>query len=354
MNKKAVYLVFIFILYLFLLKDYFNLILATIVFAYFTEVFIDVFSKLREKVINLWDKNFENDKIKKNQLITLFIGFFRKLRINVLFVYIFYLFFIIFLVLFIFIPVINNVKNVLSIGVSKFPLVLENLKNLLVKYNIPVDISKNPVDIGKVVDFVLNYLIKLMGNLASNLGDWFILILVPLLSMYFISAKKQFLGWIKERELGLLSHFFIQFDRYQKVYVMAILTNILSIVVLSSIVFSLVLGIEGISFGVVYGLFSFIPLVGPVVGSLPVIIVSFSQSLFLGFGMIFVVFIIQQISDNFIMPKTVEKFLTINPFLSIISILGFYKFLGFWAVFLAVPLALTLISLIEKFNQQSE
>ncbi|MFN3659674.1 MAG: uL13 family ribosomal protein [Brevinematales bacterium] len=68
MNKKSLAFLVVFIFYIFLLKGYFNLLFATIIFAYFTEVLIEVFTKLKEKIVKNIEKiKFSGEKLKKKK-----------------------------------------------------------------------------------------------------------------------------------------------------------------------------------------------------------------------------------------------------------------------------------------------
>ncbi|MCS6955636.1 MAG: hypothetical protein NZM44_04705, partial [Candidatus Calescibacterium sp.] len=250
-----------------------NLLLATLVFAYFTEVFIDIFSSYKEKLLKSIESKMNVNRYRKFQLVFFLLGLFRKLRINVFFVYLFYLFAVLFFILFIFVPILGQVIGVMKIGLERVPYIVENIRQFIDKflsgYNVTFDTNYVFGNLGNLVNVVLNAVAKFLGGVLSNLGDWFILILVPLLGLYFINAKKDFIEWLSVNFDNHLVSFFRMFDYYQKVYIRAILVNVLSIVILSSVVFSFFLGVDGVSYGVVYGLFSFIPIVGPILGSLP-------------------------------------------------------------------------------------
>lgn len=347
MSTKLALFLAVVLLYVFLLKGYSNLLLATVVFAYFTEVFIEIFSNAKSKITSFFEKDIQPDqKHFSNYLFNLF----KKLQINILFVYAFYFLFIVFLILFIFIPVLNQVSEVIKKALGNLPMVINKLDELLTFYNVNLELVFK--ELGKFIDLIFSNFLKIVLGVISGLGNWLILFLVPLLGIYFIDAKNKFIDWIKANfDNTPVYVFFSSFDYYQKLYIKAILVNILTIVVLSSFVFGLILGVDGISYGIVYGLFSFIPLVGPILGSLPVIIFSFGKSLYLGIVAIVSVFIIQQISDNFVTPKVIEKMMIISPFLSIISILAFYGLFNFWAVFLAVPLILAIKAVIESMGR---
>lgn len=359
-NKKFSLFLIVFIFYIFLLKGFINLLLATIIFAYFTEVFLDVFSSLKEQILRTYEKNviffFQNERKKPH----FFISLLKKLKITIFMVYVFYFSFFVVFVFFIFIPVSNKVLNVIKNGVTKIPIVFENLKNLfkgiVIKYNLPLDSDflGTLSNLSRWLDIILNNLMSLLSNILSNLGDWFVLIFVPILALYFIQAKKEFFQWLENNLKGEVILVFKLFDQYQKTYIKAMLVNIFSIMILSSFIFSIFLGLEGVLYGIIYGLFSFIPLIGPFIGSLPVIIIGFGKSVYLGMFFVVLVFLIQQIADNFITPKITQRFLTINPFFSIISILGFYAIFNFWSIFFAIPLSLTLKGIIENIDESKK
>jgi predicted PurR-regulated permease PerM len=321
--------------------------MATLVFAYFTEVFIEIFTSLKDKML----KNIEKNSLNKSKFFGLIHNFVKVFHINLIFVYSFYFIFSMFLIFFILIPIGKKVFLSLQMVINKIPLLIDVFKAFLINLNLKYNIDTSFLnDFGKILNIVLENLIKFFSNFLLSFKDWLFIVLVPIFGIYFYNAKKDFFTWLDSNFSGIILSFFKYYDYYQKIYVKAILTNIFTIIILSSIVFTFLLGFSGIEFGVLYGLFSFIPVVGPIVGSLPVIIFSFSKSIYLGFVVLFFVIAIQQFADNFITPKTVEKYLALNPFLSIVSILAFYLFFGVWSVFLAIPLALTLKSIIEEIN----
>ncbi|MFN3995596.1 MAG: hypothetical protein ACK4GR_03580, partial [bacterium] len=135
MNKKSIAFLVVFIFYIFLLKGYFNLLFATIIFAYFTEVLIEVFTKLKEKIV----KNIEDNLTKKNLLIS----FVKEMKIGILFVYVFYFLFFLIFIFGVFIPVMNQVLVVIKEGIAKVPEVIKNLRfwieNLSGKTNLPLE-----------------------------------------------------------------------------------------------------------------------------------------------------------------------------------------------------------------------
>ncbi len=362
------YLFFLILIIFFgyLLKDYINFILGIIIFSYLSEVFIDIFSKFKKNIQTKLEQKISTDSKIVGFLKNFGSNFLNLIKIDIAFIYLFYLIFLFFIVFVVIPPVFMDLKNIFSNLIVKLPYILDNLKNYLVnnqfinsfliKININISDLFNKIDFNSVVKDYVNFIQKLIGYIlcfiASNLIVLFF-IFVPLFSIYFLTSKEDFKNWIFNNfhyisELKILIE---SYDRYQKLYLKAILVNIFSIVIISSVVFYFIFGFKGISLGILYGIFSFIPVLGPLLGSLSAIILAFSKSISLGVFVVILVFIIQQISDNFIMPKIIKDHLNLNPLITIFSILGFSTLLGFWAVFIAPPLILTIKDLIEFISE---
>ncbi len=359
-------LLILIVFFVYLLKDYINFILAIIIFSYFSEVFIDIFSKFKKNIQYKLEQKISTD----SKIIVSFKNFVSKflslIKIDIVFIYLFYLGCLFFIVFVVVPPVFIDLKNIFSNLVIKLPDIVDNLKNylinnqfinsFLIKLNINLMDLINKIDFNSVVKDYLNFIQKLISYIlnfiASNLSVLFF-ILVPLFSIYFLSSKEDFKNWIFNNfyYINELKVLIDSYDRYQKLYLKAILVNIFSIVIISSVVFYFIFGFKGVSLGILYGIFSFIPLLGPFLGSFSAIILAFSKSFTLGVIVIILVFIIQQISDNLIMPKIIKDHLNLNPLITIFSILGFSTILGFWAVFIAPPLILTIKDLIEFISQ---
>ncbi|MGC8733975.1 MAG: AI-2E family transporter [bacterium] len=348
------------VLSIYLLKDYINFILGIIVFSYFSEVFIDIFTKIKQKIQDKLEQKIQTDSKIINFFKSFSSSFIKLIKIDLAFIYLFYLV-IIFLIIFVVIPpVFIDIKNIFSQIFNNLPNILNNLKNFINSNPIVSNfIEKNNINeiINQIdfnglfknyLEFIQKIIVYILNFIVSNLSILFF-IFVPLFSIYFLTSKESFKNWVFNNfhYIKGIDVFIESYDKYQKLYLKAILVNIISIMFISSLVFNFIFGLKGISLGVLYGLFSFIPVIGPIFGSLPAIILGFSKSFFTGIFVIFLVFIIQQLSDNFIMPKIIRDHLNLNPLITIFSILGFSRILGVWAVFIAPPLVLSIKDLIE-------
>lgn len=87
------------------------------------------------------------------------------------------------------------------------------------------------------------------------------------------------------------------------------------------------------------GLFEIIPYVGPILSLIPAAIIGFAQSVVLGLAVVVLYLLIQQIENNVLVPKIMQKVTGLNPILSIAALLVGIKVGGVVGAILAIPLA---------------
>ncbi|MDO8584412.1 MAG: AI-2E family transporter [bacterium] len=118
------------------------------------------------------------------------------------------------------------------------------------------------------------------------------------------------------------------------------------------------LSIIGVPYALLLALFGalteFIPYVGPFISGIPVVIFAFTDSPWKALAAGILIVIIQQLENNVIVPKVMQKAVGINPVLSIVAFLiGAEKFGVVGAIF-AIPVAVAAtvaISEVMKFRR---
>ena len=108
--------------------------------------------------------------------------------------------------------------------------------------------------------------------------------------------------------------------------------------------------------GLLAGILEFIPYLGPVSAAIPALFFAFIQG---GPGLFLLVLIfyivIQQIQNNFIVPKVMQKAIGLNPVLSIVAVLVGAQFGGILGALIALPVATALKTILEDiFKKQPE
>ncbi len=100
---------------------------------------------------------------------------------------------------------------------------------------------------------------------------------------------------------------------------------------------------------VIAGFLEIVPNLGPTLAMVPAAIVGLSMSPVMGLTVVVLYFLIQQLENNFIVPKVMEKSIGINPLISLLVLITGLKIGGPLGMFLAIPVFLTLQVLIKEF-----
>ena len=99
--------------------------------------------------------------------------------------------------------------------------------------------------------------------------------------------------------------------------------------------------------GTLIGFFNMIPYFGPIIGSVPVVLVSFFVNPAKAFTALIIIIIIQQIDGNFLDPKIVGKNVGVSPFWIITSVTVGGNLFGIPGMILGVPLVVLIKEVIE-------
>ncbi|OJI09515.1 MAG: hypothetical protein COV08_00685 [Candidatus Vogelbacteria bacterium CG10_big_fil_rev_8_21_14_0_10_49_38] len=111
-----------------------------------------------------------------------------------------------------------------------------------------------------------------------------------------------------------------------------------------------------LTLSIIASIFEIIPIFGPVLSSVPAVIMGLNDSLTLALIMIGFYLIIHQFENHLLYPLVVKKIIGVNPLVVIISLIIGYELAGFLGVVLSVPLATLLmefVSDIEKRKRQN-
>jgi predicted PurR-regulated permease PerM len=91
--------------------------------------------------------------------------------------------------------------------------------------------------------------------------------------------------------------------------------------------------------GLLAGIFELVPLVGPLLGAIPALLVATSLGPDVVLQVIIATFIIQTLENNIIVPRLMDRAVGVNPIASFLAFLTFGSLFGFVGALLAVPLA---------------
>lgn len=125
--------------------------------------------------------------------------------------------------------------------------------------------------------------------------------------------------------------------------------------VLGGIITWIVLSVFGVSFAsstsLIAGILTAVPMIGPIIGVIPPLIVAFVDKPDQAVIIFLTIFIIQQFIFNVIGPKIMSKAFSINPIMVILSLLIGIKVAGFMGAVLAIPVISTILVVGKEFYQ---
>ena len=98
---------------------------------------------------------------------------------------------------------------------------------------------------------------------------------------------------------------------------------------------------------VLAGVLEIMPVIGPVVSAVPAIIVGFAISPLTGLGVLGLFILVQQVENNFVVPKVMQKAVGLNPLVTMVAILIGGKLLGIVGALLGVPVTLIVLIIVR-------
>ncbi len=118
------------------------------------------------------------------------------------------------------------------------------------------------------------------------------------------------------------------------------------------------LSVLGVDYALILALFAglteFVPILGPILGSIPAIFVAFNQAPLLALFVFLLYFLIQRMENDFLVPAVMQKTVGVNPLVSIIALLIGGKLGGIVGVLLAIPVVTVISVILEYFFGDEE
>ena len=116
-----------------------------------------------------------------------------------------------------------------------------------------------------------------------------------------------------------------------------------------------ILGIPfALPLALIAGIFEIIPIIGPIIASIPAILVGLTIAPFLGLAVASLFLIIQQLENNLIVPMVMSKVIGLQPPVVIVALLIGVKLAGIGGAFLAVPILVVVKIVVKEFMAQDQ
>jgi predicted PurR-regulated permease PerM len=190
--------------------------------------------------------------------------------------------------------------------------------------------------VGKSVSEIFSTITGFFGGMAA-----FVVVLV--LAFYMVveedAARRFFKNLAPEEYQPFLGTMFNKMQKRIGSWLRGQL--VLGIVIGSAVYIGLlILGVPyALVLGLIAGLLEIVPYAGPMLSSIPILIIAFSVSPLKGVMALVLIIAIQQIENNVLVPKVMQKATGLNPIVSIIALLVGIKLGGLVGAILAIPVA---------------
>lgn len=203
-------------------------------------------------------------------------------------------------------------------------------------------------------DFVFGF----AGNIASAFTNTtmvlFQIFIAFMMTFYFIGDFNDFV----QRGLALL--FVKSKDKHREVFIdvtralFGYFRGLFLVCLFISIIVSIgasLLGVQSpLLFGIIAGIFNVIPYLGPVLGGIPLFIVSLASGFSTGLLSLAVIFGAQFIESNFLQPKIMAKSTNLHPVTVMVGLIIFSQLFGFVGMLISTP-TLAIISVIIRHSK---
>lgn len=239
------------------------------------------------------------------------------------------------------VPSVINQTSQLLFGLPKYFVSIEEFLNrflFLQKIGVSTETLKN-----KIFTFIMPKGEFDFGQTFSTISMW---LLTPIISFYFLLEREKirdiflFLLPQKIKEKSIFA--FKKINSQLRDYVFS---QVLLIIVISAISALLLLAFSfeyPLALGIIVGLFNIVPYIGPILGSVPAILIASTGGIKRIILAIVLMVFIQQIDNILVHPIIIGKTVKVHPLVVLLTVLIGNELFGLWGMMLSVPVYISL------------
>lgn len=241
-------------------------------------------------------------------------------------------------------PVVSQVENL-----------IEGLNQIAVQFNLiqagdKFGVSDFLSDTKTLSTGVVSFTVSLFSNLAT-VASMFVISIY--LSLDWVNIKKRFCELFPERLEDDVHETLEEIEVNVGHWVKGQLILMTTIGVMSFLgLIILDVKCSG-ALGLVSGVLEIVPIVGPMVSAILAGIVGFAESPIKGIGVVALFTLIQQLENNLLVPKIMEKVSGFRPIVILLSLLVGTEFFGIIGALLAVPVMMILTIVLKRVLRYS-
>jgi predicted PurR-regulated permease PerM len=192
---------------------------------------------------------------------------------------------------------------------------------------------------------VLNVTVSFFSNVAMFLS---VLVISIYMSLDWENIKNGFISLFPKKLENVVEETITEVEKSVGSWIKGQLLLMLIIGVASFIGLS-ILGVRySVGLGLLSGIFEAIPNVGPVLSAVVAGLIGFADSPIKGIGVVSLFIVIQQLENNFIVPKIMGKISGFRPLVILLALLIGAKFFGVIGAICAIPMTMILSIILKK------
>jgi len=207
-----------------------------------------------------------------------------------------------------------------------------------------------------IINNLLKYLYNILMSMITNIGSsTFTVFISFIINIYMLSEKDDLLArgrrfihaYFKDNKAEDILQVFSKANKIFKSFLGGKLLDSAIVGIMCVIAFAIARVPYAPLMGTLIGFFNIIPYFGPIIGSVPVIVVSFFVNPSKALTALIIIIIIQQIDANILEPKIVGENVGVSPFWIITSVTVGGNLFGIPGLILGVPVVVLLKTVIE-------
>ncbi len=261
----------------------------------------------------------------------------------VILIYLLFILFIIALFSLIIPPIIYET----SLLLSSLPYAIENILPQVSDY----------IKITDLKGYVPNVTNNIFGIVSSIFSNALFVVTTLFFGLYFLLEEnlldKSLRRYVSSKTADRVTSILTKAEKRMSSWFWGELTLMTVVGVLTFIGLELIgLGRYAVPLAVLAGLLEVVPNIGPVVSSIPAILLGFVSSSFIGFLAMALYVVVQQLENTLIVPMIMKKAVGLNPILTLVALILGGRLGGILGILLAIPLFLFIETIVNEVLHQ--
>jgi predicted PurR-regulated permease PerM len=255
---------------------------------------------------------------------------------------------------------INNIMSYIMYGDVDIAQIVADLRNKIdnryVQYLTDYILQASET-IRDIINKLLVQLYNIVMSLISNIGSSTLTTVTSfIINIYMLSEKEDILArgrrfihaYFNEKKSKEILYIFRKANKIFKSFLNGKLLDSTIVGIICVIAFTIARVPYAPLMGTLIGFFNIIPYFGPIIGSVPVVLVSFFIDPPKALTALIIIIIIQQIDGNFLDPRIVGENVGVSPFWIITSVTVGGNLFGIPGMILGVPVVVLFKTIIEE------